>query len=348
MYITHNLNPYSSGTCNITSMELLERNGNTYLKTEKTFSSTYYQPLFFIKDTKICNEIKLSDEKSTIIYNKIEIIHLSKAADIYKFVDEGIWCGEMKSSDEKRTTICDETKITQLSKATDINKFIQDTIQNTKSRDCGEIKLPVTFKIDAKCILPESNTGINKNSFKIKNKWEEIDIDQDKLEKEIDELGGAGIDILNPKLITRYTTIDKSTNQRYLNDSELTVRVKCGVLALLGTPLVQPILLAINIVVRFFKIIFFVELWRKANRECNFSAKCRLWNSDFVRIIFSPLVFVGIHLASIYGIFSPYNGRKLYASVERAVYGQGLLAPCFQPEATRHLLGGNIDTQNAW
>ncbi|MDE3055240.1 MAG: hypothetical protein KGI80_00870 [Verrucomicrobiota bacterium] len=44
----------------------------------------------------------------------------------------------------------------------------------------------------------------------------------------------------------------------------------------------------------------------------------------------------------------PHDGRKLYATLERVLYGGDCLAPCFQPSAFRHLFHGNIEMQNAF
>ena len=158
---------------------------------------------------------------------------------------------EFNSYEPQHTTktppsvIFHEVKITNLSKcATDIDKFVQDMREKIDGPD--EFKPRAPYVIDAKEILPKSNTtDAKKNNFKIRNKWEVID--QDKLKEEINELKKAGIEISYAELITRYTTIDKSTNHRYLNDSKWVVRAKC--LALVpGTLLVQPILLIVNIV----------------------------------------------------------------------------------------------------
>ncbi|MBS4171388.1 hypothetical protein NEOC95_002136 [Neochlamydia sp. AcF95] len=62
----------------------------------------------------------------------------------------------------------------------------------------------------------------------------------------------------------------------------------------------------------------------------------------------TPVALVGLELAAIYGIFTPYNGRKLYASIERAQYGKFTLAPCFQPGPTCHASGGNPQKRDAF
>lgn len=51
---------------------------------------------------------------------------------------------------------------------------------------------------------------------------------------------------------------------------------------------------------------------------------------DLLRIAVTPIAFIGLELAVIYGVLSPYSGRKLYSSIERARYGICVLVPCFQ------------------
>jgi len=67
-----------------------------------------------------------------------------------------------------------------------------------------------------------------------------------------------------------------------------------------------------------------------------------------LRIVATPLVLVALELSALYGIFRPYDGRKLYASFERMQYNHWILAPCFQPSPTNHLLGGDAKKQNAY
>ena len=56
----------------------------------------------------------------------------------------------------------------------------------------------------------------------------------------------------------------------------------------------------------------------------------------------------GYELAALYGCIRPYDGRKLYATIERAMYGDSVLAPCFQPSPTSHALGGDINRKDVF
>ena len=69
---------------------------------------------------------------------------------------------------------------------------------------------------------------------------------------------------------------------------------------------------------------------------------------DSLRIVAAPFSILGLELAALYGLIRPYDGRKMYATIERAMYGNPILAPCFQPEPERHAFGGDINERNAF
>jgi hypothetical protein len=139
--------------------------------------------------------------------------------------------------------------------------------------------------------------------------------------------------------------IDQTTQRKYLNESKCIVRMKCA-LCTLGTPLVHAITSIVNVVYRIFKLITFVHFWLQKQDENKYDFKARLADAgaDMLRIIATPLAIVGLELSALYGLCSrPYDGRKLYATIERATYGRSILAPCFQPEPTSHFFGGDIN-----
>lgn len=143
--------------------------------------------------------------------------------------------------------------------------------------------------------------------------------------------------------------IDQSTGRKYWNESKATVGFKCFLLTL-GTPFVHPIAGIINIACRALKLISFSHFWMHKSGEKSYDFKARLLDAgkDLLRIVTQPLAIVGLELAAIYGLFRPYDGRKLYASIERAQYGNFILAPCFQPDPDQHLLGGDPNKKNAF
>lgn len=143
--------------------------------------------------------------------------------------------------------------------------------------------------------------------------------------------------------------IDMSTGRKYWNESKDCVRSKCFLLTL-GTPIVHSGASLVNIAFRILKLVSFSHFWIVKEGEKSYSFKERLKDAgqDLLRIITAPIAFVGLELAAIYGMISPYNGRKLYASIERAQYGNFILAPCFQPDPRYHALGGDPQQRNAF
>lgn len=144
---------------------------------------------------------------------------------------------------------------------------------------------------------------------------------------------------------------DESTGRSYLNEDEGIVRFKCFLLSL-GTPLIQPIALICNIVYRILKLVTFSHFWVADEKEASYNFQARLAEAgkDLLRIVANPLSLIGLELVALYGMmFSPYDARKVYATIERALYtGPIFLAPCFQPKPTRHAFGGDINQKNAF
>jgi hypothetical protein len=141
--------------------------------------------------------------------------------------------------------------------------------------------------------------------------------------------------------------VDRTTWKPYLNEFIGVIWLKCFGL-FLGTPVVQTALLICNVAYRLFNLLTFVHFWKEHQKPCSFTARLLDFGADLLRIVAAPLALVGLELAALYGLLNPRDGRKLYATIERAEYGDGLFAPCFQPEAKRHLLGSDINQRNGW
>lgn len=142
--------------------------------------------------------------------------------------------------------------------------------------------------------------------------------------------------------------IDQTTNRKYLNESKGVVAFKCFLLAL-GTPLVHIIASLVSTVYLITKVVTFSH-FRIHKKEEPYAFLARLGNAgkDVLKIVATPISLIGLELAALYGIFKPYDGRKLYASIERARYGNYVLAPCFQPNPSCHLFGGDMNDRNAY
>lgn len=143
--------------------------------------------------------------------------------------------------------------------------------------------------------------------------------------------------------------VDQTTNRRYFNESQGVVGFKCFLLTL-GTPFVHPIASIVNVAYRILKLATLSHFWVEKDDQTKSDFKTRLADAgkDLLRIVATPVSILGLELAAIYGMFRPYDGRKLYASIERATYGNFILAPCFQPDPKYHALGGDINERNAF
>jgi hypothetical protein len=106
----------------------------------------------------------------------------------------------------------------------------------------------------------------------------------------------------------------------------------------------------INLAYRVVKVASLSHFWLPNSKPSSYDLTGRLKNCavDTLRVLTTPLAPIALQLTAIYGLFRPYDARKLYATIERAQYGNFILAPCFQPLATHHLFHGKIDEQNAF
>ncbi len=140
---------------------------------------------------------------------------------------------------------------------------------------------------------------------------------------------------------------DATTGRKYWNESKDTLRTKCCVLALI-TPIGHPIAGCMNIAYRTLKVLSLSHFWMNDAQETSYNFTARLLNAagDVFRIPMQPAAILGLELASLYGTIRPNDGRKLYASIERAQYETPVLAPCFQPDPTSHLLGGDPEIRD--
>ena len=121
-------------------------------------------------------------------------------------------------------------------------------------------------------------------------------------------------------------------HREYFNDNEMDIRIK-GVALAIGTPFIHPIAIVHNVAYRLLRTITLSRLWVEKEGETSYELRARLQDvgSDLLKIVAAPIALVGLELAALYAIVSPRDGKKLYATIERAEYGGFILAPCFQP-----------------
>lgn len=143
--------------------------------------------------------------------------------------------------------------------------------------------------------------------------------------------------------------IDQTTNRRYLNEDPFIVATKCVLLASV-TPLAHSIASIVNVAYRTLKIITGAHFWmpKEGEKKYNFQARLTDLKIDALRIIATPVTILCLELSAIYGIIRPYDGRKLYATIERAAYGNFIIAPCFQPDPKYHAFGSDMKTKDGF
>lgn len=138
--------------------------------------------------------------------------------------------------------------------------------------------------------------------------------------------------------------VDTYTGRRYTNESAGVIRLKCFLLTM-ATPFVHSAASVVNTAYKIAKLVSLSHFWIYKAEECsglfgeteyNFQARFVDAGSDLLQIVVTPLALLGLELSAIYGLLSPYDGRKLYASFERAIYGNSVLAPCIQPWAEKN------------
>jgi len=169
------------------------------------------------------------------------------------------------------------------------------------------------------------------NDFQIFNKWET-------------EKNGLVFENGRPMWL-----IDQTTGRKYLNESKTVIRAKCLLLTI-GTPFIHLIVAIKNIAQRTLNVTNtsrrFVAY--RNTQGVTFNAWLDYSKGDLIRIAAQPIAYIGLEIAAIYGLIRPYDGRKLYATIERAEYEKHILAPCFQPSPVKHLFWGKINQQNAF
>jgi hypothetical protein len=133
--------------------------------------------------------------------------------------------------------------------------------------------------------------------------------------------------------------LDMTTERRYWNEPKSVVRIKAALLAL-GTPIVHLAAAVGQIAIKAIQLASFSHFWIDREGEYDFKARLSDAGVDLLKLVAAPLALVGLELAAIFALFMPYDGRKLYATMERAQYGHFVLAPCFQPDPESHAFGG--------
>jgi len=165
-------------------------------------------------------------------------------------------------------------------------------------------------------------------------------------------------------------TKDSLSGAVYLNQPTDLLRFKLSVLTgfLAGVVGGNALSLGINAGYRALKIVSLSHFWLPSslvdpnpNSDGSYKVKMRVVElaKDVARIVVTPFAWIGLFFASWVGAFSfskdgPRDGAKIFSSIEIAMYGGRMddghfgWAPCYQPEATSHGFGGDINNSRAF
>ena len=149
---------------------------------------------------------------------------------------------------------------------------------------------------------------------------------------------------------TAQNIIDTHTGDKYFNEDRGVIWFKCALLTI-GTPVVHLVAAVATIAANLLRLLSFYHFWKSVDAEnghYNFTSRLLDAGGNLAHMVFAPLAIALLELAAIIGLLAPRDGRKLYASTERLAYGHFVLAPCFQPEATEHFFGGDVNQRNAY
>lgn len=169
---------------------------------------------------------------------------------------------------------------------------------------------------------------------------------------------------------TAMWTKDSLTGAVYLNQPTGLLRFKLSFLTglLAGVVGGNALSLGINAGYRALKVVSLSHFWlptsvvdSKPNLDGSYKLKMRVVEmaKDVARVVVTPFAWLGLFFASWVGAFSlskdgPRDGAKIFSSIEIAMYGGRMddghfgWAPCFQPEATSHAFGGDINNPRAF
>lgn len=163
-------------------------------------------------------------------------------------------------------------------------------------------------------------------------------------------------------------TRDSLSGAIYLNQPTHHLRFKLSFLTGLLAGIIggNAISLTINAAYRTLKVTSLSHLWlpiscvgkNKDDTSYHLKTRCVEFAKDIARIVATPFACLGLFFASWLGAFDPRengprDGAKIFSSIEIAMYGGTIQeghfgwAPCYQPNAIMHGLGGDINRECA-
>ncbi len=164
-------------------------------------------------------------------------------------------------------------------------------------------------------------------------------------------------------------TRDSLSGAIYLNQPTDHLRIKLLVLTGVFAGIVggNAISLTINAAYRALKVVSLSHFWmdiscvdqNQTDELYHSKTRCVEFAKDIARIVATPFAWLGLLFSSWGGALSPIkngprDGVKIFSSIEIAMYGGTIAeghfgwAPCYQPNATTHGLGDDINQERAY
>jgi len=132
--------------------------------------------------------------------------------------------------------------------------------------------------------------------------------------------------------------IDKSTGHRYLELSSGKANLRArNIKWLCAAPIIFPIKTVARAIANLFLVVSFYHFWAP-NRKSTLSGKLTDTANEIVQIFIRTLFDAGNILCNLYGVFAPYNARKLETSLYRLVYPSDTSAKIISETAINALL----------
>ncbi len=122
--------------------------------------------------------------------------------------------------------------------------------------------------------------------------------------------------------------VDIKTGKTFENQKKSSLRGKAVGLSLV-TPLAHMALAIANIAYRLLRTVSCYHLWKKQDGPYDFKARSLEMGKDALNLVTQPLALLALEVSAIYMLVSPYNGMKLYDTIEEAQYGRQMLAKLF-------------------
>ncbi len=93
----------------------------------------------------------------------------------------------------------------------------------------------------------------------------------------------------------------------------------------IATPLVHLVASIVHIAFRIFRIVSFYHFWKTDAEPYTLGQSGLDVAKDALRIVIQPVAYLALEFAALYGIAKPWDGLKLYHTIEQIQYESEVL-----------------------